>query len=67
MSKPNPRLIDTPDTVAIKPIGSTSPKDMIIEDLDIPLNEYLKSIGMGDDPLREKKDSACKSRKRMKN
>ena len=67
MSKPNPRLVDTPDTVAIKPIGTTSSKELIIEDLDMPLDEYLKSLGMGDEPLKEKKDSAYRSRKRMKN
>ena len=66
-NKPNPRLVDTPDTVAIKPIGSTSPKDLIIEDLDMSLDEYLKSLGMGDEPLEEKKDSVYKSRNRRKN
>ena len=67
MSKPNPRLIDTPDTVAIKPIGSTPSKDLVIEDLEMSLDEYLKSLGMVDKPLEEKTDSAYKFRKRRKN
>ena len=66
-NKSNPRLVDTPNTVAVKPIGATPSKELVIEDLDMSLDEYLKSLGMGDGPLEEKKDSAYKSRKRMKN
>ena len=66
-NKSNPRLADTPETAAIKPIDPTSPKDLIIEDLDMSLDEYLKSIGMGDEPLGEKTGNAYKSRNRMEN
>ena len=66
MSKPNPRLIDTPDTVAIKPIGTVSSKDLTIEDIDMPIGEYLKSLGMGDKPSEAKTDSVYKSRNRTK-
>lgn len=54
MSKLNPRFVDTPDTVAIKPINPTSSKDLIIEDIDMPLDEYLTSLGVGVESPGEK-------------
>ena len=46
--KPNSRLVDTIETAAIKPISPTPSKNLVIEELDMPLSEYLKSIGLGD-------------------
>ena len=66
-NKSNPRLVDTPDTVAIKPIDPKSSKALVIEDLDMSLDEYLKSLGMVDKPLEEKTDGTYEFRKRRKN
>ena len=46
--KPNSRLVDTIETAAIKPIDPTTTKELAIEELDMPLGEYLRSIGLGD-------------------
>ena len=46
--KPNSRLVDTIETATIKPISPTPSKNLVIEELDMPLSEYLKSIGLGD-------------------
>ena len=54
MPKPNPRFVDTPETVAIKPIDPTSSKKLVIEDLDMPLDKYLESLGLGADSSGEK-------------
>lgn len=54
MPKPNPRFVDTPETVAIKPIDPTSSKKLVIEDIDMPLDKYLESLGLGVDSSGEK-------------
>jgi hypothetical protein len=64
MSKPNPRFIDTPETVAIKPIDPTSSKKLTIEDLDIPIDEYLDSLGLSDEPLEEKTKTRSPEKRR---
>ena len=48
LKKPNSRLVDTIETAAIKPIDATPSKNLVIEDLKMPLGEYLKSLGLGD-------------------
>ena len=57
MSKPNPLLVDTPETVAIKPIDPTSSKKLVIEDIDMPLDKYLESLGLGNEPSVARSDS----------
>ena len=54
MPKPNPRLVDTPETAAIKPIDPTSSKKLVIENIDMPLDKYLESLGLGVDSSGEK-------------
>jgi len=57
MPKPNSRFVDTTDTVAIKPIGSTASKDLVIEDIDMPLDKYLESLGLGNETSVARSDS----------
>lgn len=49
----NRRLVDTAQSVAIKPFASKKP--LVIEELDISLDEYLDSLGLDDDSIAPKK------------
>ena len=63
MSKPNSRFVDTPETVAIKPIDPTSSKKLVIEDVDMPLDKYLESLGLGDEHSGKRSDSETRRTK----
>jgi hypothetical protein len=49
MKRKSNRLVDRPETAAIKPLPSD--KKLVIEDLNMTLDEYLNSLGLDDDPL----------------
>jgi hypothetical protein len=52
MKRKNNRLVDRPETAAIKPLSSA--KKVVVEDLNMSLDEYLDSLGLDDEPLSKK-------------
>ena len=60
MYNPNPRLTDTLETTAIKPIDPTHPNKLVLENIDVPLDKYLDDLGIGDDPSKGARKSRLK-------